>query len=50
MLRYSLATLFVLLLYLSVGFAALVNVTGVWLCMKYEITQMLKQGGGAICR
>ena len=25
-----------------------VNLTGVWLCMKYEITQMLKQGGGAI--
>jgi NAD(P)-dependent dehydrogenase (short-subunit alcohol dehydrogenase family) len=26
----------------------LVNLTGVWLCMKYEIPQMLKQGGGAI--
>lgn len=25
-----------------------VNVKGVWLCMKYEIGQMLKQGGGAI--
>ncbi|MFO8011484.1 MAG: SDR family oxidoreductase [Dehalococcoidia bacterium] len=25
-----------------------VNLTGVWLCMKYEITQMLKQDGGAI--
>jgi NAD(P)-dependent dehydrogenase (short-subunit alcohol dehydrogenase family) len=25
-----------------------VNVKGVWLCMKYEIMQMLKQGGGAI--
>ncbi|MBI3304079.1 MAG: SDR family oxidoreductase [Deltaproteobacteria bacterium] len=25
-----------------------VNLTGVWLCMKYEISQMLKQGGGAI--
>jgi NAD(P)-dependent dehydrogenase (short-subunit alcohol dehydrogenase family) len=25
-----------------------VNVKGVWLCMKYEILQMLKQGGGAI--
>lgn len=25
-----------------------VNVKGVWLCMKYEIAQMLKQGGGAI--
>src|SRR5215813_3489948 len=25
-----------------------VNLTGVWLCMKAEITQMLKQGGGAI--
>ncbi len=24
------------------------NLTGVWLCMKYEITQMLKQGCGAI--
>jgi NAD(P)-dependent dehydrogenase (short-subunit alcohol dehydrogenase family) len=24
------------------------NLTGVWLCMKAEITQMLKQGGGAI--
>lgn len=24
------------------------NLTGVWLCMKYEIPQMLKQGGGAI--
>ncbi|MCX5999732.1 MAG: SDR family oxidoreductase [Chloroflexi bacterium] len=25
-----------------------VNLKGVWLCMKYEIPQMLKQGGGAI--
>ena len=25
-----------------------VNVTGVWLCMKYEVRQMLGQGGGAI--
>jgi NAD(P)-dependent dehydrogenase (short-subunit alcohol dehydrogenase family) len=25
-----------------------VNLTGVWLCMKAEITQMLKQGEGAI--
>lgn len=25
-----------------------VNVKGTWLCMKYEIRQMLKQGGGAI--
>jgi NAD(P)-dependent dehydrogenase (short-subunit alcohol dehydrogenase family) len=25
-----------------------VNVKGVWLCMKYEIQQMLAQGGGAI--
>ena len=25
-----------------------INLTGVWLCMKYEITQMLKQGAGAI--
>jgi len=25
-----------------------INLTGVWLCMKYEILQMLKQGGGAI--
>ncbi|CAN5759993.1 SDR family oxidoreductase [soil metagenome] len=25
-----------------------VNVKGVWLCMKYEIRQMLKQGGGTI--
>ena len=25
-----------------------VNLTGVWLCMKYEIPQMLKHGGGAI--
>jgi NAD(P)-dependent dehydrogenase (short-subunit alcohol dehydrogenase family) len=25
-----------------------VNLKGVWLCMKYEITQMLKNGGGSI--
>lgn len=25
-----------------------VNLKGVWLCMKHEIAQMLKQGGGAI--
>ena len=25
-----------------------VNLTGVWLCMKYEVQQMLSQGGGAI--
>jgi NAD(P)-dependent dehydrogenase (short-subunit alcohol dehydrogenase family) len=25
-----------------------INLKGVWLCMKYEITQMLKSGGGAI--
>jgi NAD(P)-dependent dehydrogenase (short-subunit alcohol dehydrogenase family) len=25
-----------------------INLTGVWLCMKYEIEQMLKQKGGAI--
>jgi len=25
-----------------------VNLTGVWLCMRSEITQMLRQGGGAI--
>ena len=25
-----------------------INLTGVWLCMKYEIQQMLKQGSGAI--
>jgi NAD(P)-dependent dehydrogenase (short-subunit alcohol dehydrogenase family) len=25
-----------------------INLTGVWLCMRAEITQMLKQGGGAI--
>lgn len=25
-----------------------VNLKGVWLCMKYEIQQMLQQGGGAI--
>jgi NAD(P)-dependent dehydrogenase (short-subunit alcohol dehydrogenase family) len=25
-----------------------VNLTGVWRCMKHEITQMLRQGGGAI--
>jgi NAD(P)-dependent dehydrogenase (short-subunit alcohol dehydrogenase family) len=25
-----------------------INLTGVWLCMKYELQQMLKQGGGVI--
>jgi NAD(P)-dependent dehydrogenase (short-subunit alcohol dehydrogenase family) len=25
-----------------------VNLTGIWLCMKYEILHMLQQGGGAI--
>jgi len=25
-----------------------INLTGIWLCMKYEIPQMLKQGQGAI--
>src|SRR5215470_3804952 len=25
-----------------------INLTGVWLCMKYEIAQMLPQGSGAI--
>jgi NAD(P)-dependent dehydrogenase (short-subunit alcohol dehydrogenase family) len=25
-----------------------INLTGVWLCMKYELEQMLKQGGGVI--
>jgi NAD(P)-dependent dehydrogenase (short-subunit alcohol dehydrogenase family) len=25
-----------------------INLTGVWLCMKYQIGQMLKNGGGAI--
>ncbi len=25
-----------------------INLTGVWLCMKYEIPAMLRQGGGAI--
>lgn len=25
-----------------------INLKGVWLCLKYEILQMLKQGGGAI--
>ncbi len=25
-----------------------INLTGVWLCMKYEIPEMLKHGGGAI--
>jgi hypothetical protein len=24
-----------------------INLTGVWLCMKYELDQMLKQEGGA---
>src|SRR5215813_12096889 len=25
-----------------------INLTGIWLCMKYELQQMLTQGGGAI--
>ena len=25
-----------------------INLKGVWLCMKYELSQMVKQGGGAI--
>lgn len=25
-----------------------INIKGTWLCLKYEITQMLKQGGGVI--
>jgi NAD(P)-dependent dehydrogenase (short-subunit alcohol dehydrogenase family) len=25
-----------------------INLTGVWLCMKYELDQMLKQGGGSM--
>ena len=25
-----------------------INLRGIWLCMKYELQQMLKQGGGAI--
>lgn len=25
-----------------------INLTGVWLCMKYELEQMVKQGGGVI--
>jgi NAD(P)-dependent dehydrogenase (short-subunit alcohol dehydrogenase family) len=25
-----------------------INLTGVWLCMKYEVPEILKQGGGAI--
>jgi NAD(P)-dependent dehydrogenase (short-subunit alcohol dehydrogenase family) len=25
-----------------------INLTGVWLCMKYELAQMLTQGGGTI--
>jgi NAD(P)-dependent dehydrogenase (short-subunit alcohol dehydrogenase family) len=29
-------------------FTIKVNLTGVWLCMKYEIAQMLKQSSGAI--
>src|SRR6266851_2325170 len=27
-----------------------INLKGVWLCMKYEIPQMLKHGGGAIVK
>jgi NAD(P)-dependent dehydrogenase (short-subunit alcohol dehydrogenase family) len=26
-----------------------INLKGIWLCMKYEIAQMLKQGGGGHC-
>jgi NAD(P)-dependent dehydrogenase (short-subunit alcohol dehydrogenase family) len=25
-----------------------INLTGVWLCMKYELAQMLTRGGGTI--
>jgi NAD(P)-dependent dehydrogenase (short-subunit alcohol dehydrogenase family) len=25
-----------------------INLTGVWLCMKYEIPKMLERGGGAV--
>ncbi len=32
----------------DVSFLLEVNIKGVWLCMKYEIEQMLKNGGGAI--
>ena len=32
----------------DLGSGARINLKGVWLCMKYEIIQMLKQGGGAI--
>jgi NAD(P)-dependent dehydrogenase (short-subunit alcohol dehydrogenase family) len=30
------------------NFVVSINLTGVWLCMKYEIAQMLQQGGGVI--
>jgi NAD(P)-dependent dehydrogenase (short-subunit alcohol dehydrogenase family) len=29
-------------------FVIAINLTGVWLCMKYELVQMLAQGGGTI--
>lgn len=32
----------------EVSFILDVNIKGVWLCMKYEIEQMLENGGGAI--
>ncbi len=32
----------------DVSFLLDINIKGVWLCMKYEIEQMLKNGGGAI--
>ena len=29
-------------------FVIAINLTGVWLCMKYELAQMMAQGGGTI--